>query len=563
MLRGIEDYKDLTVAELNDLAAEEVVADGMELILTDGKVLNELANTDKSLWNKVKEWITDVISKIKKYYGELSGASKTAQVLRETMDSLDEIERLFTEAVQEAGERTRTAEVETSDDTSQVIFYSANEKNDSVEEQLRENQYLIQDMDPVADITYNVVNKQRARLDAHDIFREAGYKVDRQGFGIIEIGENQLSDSTRYLNNPAEFAAWMCIPKVLKRGRVISGHENHKNRGYPSITIAAPVVINGKRGDVAVVVQQKGKNKYYVHRILMPDGSRFEYENTKNAESTGDSIVGKKTNKRLSIDSASNDSITQPKDSVKRNYSLSEKYSDEAYLAAVERGDMETAQRMVDEAARAAGYANLFYHGAKKGGGFTVFRDWSYFTENRAYAERYTDREKPGSLYKTYVKINNTFDTRKAKDRKLFAEIRDEYGLSEIQDTGLPDWTDGYDIADYIDENDLAYDSIVLDEGGDLVDGVPISRGLSYVVRKSAQIKSADPVTYDDAGNVIPLSERFNEKNPDIRYSLGEAENGDVSENRDLTDREILGMALEGAVQNEDEWSHPKRCKGF
>ena len=28
------------------LAAEEVVADGMELILTDGKVLNELANTD-------------------------------------------------------------------------------------------------------------------------------------------------------------------------------------------------------------------------------------------------------------------------------------------------------------------------------------------------------------------------------------------------------------------------------------------------------------------------------------------------------------------------------------
>ena len=50
----------------------------MELILTDGKVLNELANTDQSLWNKVKAWITNIISKIKKYYGELSGASKTA-----------------------------------------------------------------------------------------------------------------------------------------------------------------------------------------------------------------------------------------------------------------------------------------------------------------------------------------------------------------------------------------------------------------------------------------------------------------------------------------------------
>ena len=206
-------------------------------------------------------------------------------------------------------------------------------------------------MDPVADITYNVVNKQRARLDASDIFREAGYKVDRQGFGIIEIGENQLSDSTRYLNTPAEFAAWMCVPKVLKRGRVISGHENHKDRGYTTITIAAPVVINGKRGDVAVVVQQKGKNKYHVHRILMPDGSRFEYENTKNAESTGDSIVGKKANKRLSIDSASNDSITQPEKSVNSKSSISEENSSDKLYSIDDSGEVSGSEAADNQAA--------------------------------------------------------------------------------------------------------------------------------------------------------------------------------------------------------------------
>lgn len=36
------------------------------------------------------------------------------------------------------------------------------------------------------------------------------------------------------------------------------------------------------------------------------------------------------------------------------------------------------------------------------------------------------------------------------------------------------------------------------------------------------QMKSADPVTYDDNGNVIPLSERFKNDNPDIRFSLSE-----------------------------------------
>jgi hypothetical protein len=39
---------------------------------------------------------------------------------------------------------------------------------------------------------------------------------------------------------------------------------------------------------------------------------------------------------------------------------------DTEYLSAVNRGDMETAQRMVDEAAKEAGYTRVFYHGAKK-----------------------------------------------------------------------------------------------------------------------------------------------------------------------------------------------------
>lgn len=43
-----------------------------------------------------------------------------------------------------------------------------------------------------------------------------------------------------------------------------------------------------------------------------------------------------------------------------------------------------------------------------------------------------------------------------------------------------------------------------------------------YAFFSPEQVKSADPVTYDDEGNVIPLSERFNPDNPDLRYSLME-----------------------------------------
>ena len=45
-------------------------------------------------------------------------------------------------------------------------------------------------------------------------------------------------------------------------------------------------------------------------------------------------------------------------------------------------------QKMVEDAAKEAGYTRLFYHSSKKGGGFTQFRDWQYFSENRGYAQR-------------------------------------------------------------------------------------------------------------------------------------------------------------------------------
>lgn len=201
----------------------------------------------------------------------------------------------------------------------------------------------------------------------------------------------------------------------------------------------------------------------------------------------------------------------------------------------------EALSRMVEQAAREAGYTRLFFHGSKKGGGFTVFRDWQYFTENREYAKRYANRENPGSLYETYVKMENPFDTRIPEVRELFEQARQEYGMGELQENGLPDWTDGYDIADYIDENDLPYDGIILDEGGDMVNGKPVSRGLSYVIRDSSQVKSADAVTYDDNGNVIPLSQRFDMGKEDIRYSARNPQDQAEAENERLkTELEYL-----------------------
>ena len=155
------------------------------------------------------------------------------------------------------------------------------------------------------------------------------------------------------------------------------------------------------------------------------------------------------------------------------------------------------------------GTPKVFYHGSKKNGGFTVFRDWQYFTEQKRYAERYAERGNKKSLYEVYLTADKVFDTRDEDAAKIFESIRQEYGLGELQNTGLPDWTDGYDITEYLSEHpELGYDAVLLDEGGDLVNGEPVSRGLSIVIKDSSQVKSAT----DNIGT-------FDRSNRDIRYS--------------------------------------------
>lgn len=51
-----------------------------------------------------------------------------------------------------------------------------------------------------------------------------------------------------------------------------------------------------------------------------------------------------------------------------------------------------------------------------------------------------------------------------------------------------------------------------------------------YIFFSAEQTKSADTVTYDDNGDVIPLSERFKRENADIRYSVRDSAMGDLDE---------------------------------
>lgn len=197
-------------------------------------------------------------------------------------------------------------------------------EQDSVKKQLRDYQETLGNMKAVATIHDNGwkgMSTGEFRQKIVNDLKKTGYRVDNPDIGTIEFDEKLLNRSLNYIQTDAEAAAYQAIPRVLKRGIEISGHGDHKGRGYETLTIAAPVELNGKRGNMAVVVMRTKGNRYKVHRILTPDGKAFALPEMANAVSTsvGGITEGAKSSGEVApaINTASMRSISKDGKSVK------------------------------------------------------------------------------------------------------------------------------------------------------------------------------------------------------------------------------------------------------
>lgn len=208
-----------------------------------------------------------------------------------------------------------------------VKRYSINEvpDNSTIKQQLRKNADSINQAEQVCSIEAEVAeNKLAARQRALEEFKKFNYSIQRKNFGIIEFGKAKIGKALNYLNTPEELTAIVAVPYVLKKGELIDMHKNHKGRNYSSATIAARVRINGTDGIMGIVVKLTGKNNYYTHRILMPDGSEFVFEKQDEAEPTAADMNGKNTVQGNAIGSVSGKAAYKQEGSAENNYSADE-----------------------------------------------------------------------------------------------------------------------------------------------------------------------------------------------------------------------------------------------
>lgn len=218
--------------------------------------------------------------------------------------------------------------------------------------------------------------------------------------------------------------------------------------------------------------------------------------------------------------------------------------SDNDYLDAVNRGDMEAAQQMVNAAAKAAGYSDdmswKMQHSAPnskddislvalKDSGLVPNDYWdhpewyTYGAEERESFNKVKDairmhelRVAKGKDYIptmiwVYRAVDKTVNAREGTFRNG-DWVTPSRAYAENEGQMNPK---GYRIIkDLVPIKDLYWDGNSIAELG-YDDG----NSYAYADTKNNR-KLLDPVTYDDAGNVIPLSKRFKKRVDDTRYSL-------------------------------------------
>lgn len=225
---------------------------------------------------------------------------------------------------------------------------------------------------------------------------------------------------------------------------------------------------------------------------------------------------------------------------------------DAAYMEAVKNGDMDTAMKMVREAAVKAmpdtnvadedGVPLIVYHGTCDGriNRFDMEKHaGAWFSYDKTYAEEsYTNRhvdDIPDSnfLYGCFVDAKRPLDVGDVNTNLTEEDISNfsdglnlnndqyEYLLSLAEGIGYrEDGEYGYGSVPQIWELTRlnGFHEICKEQGFDSISSIENDGETKCIClfRNSNQIKSADPVTYDDKGNVVPLSKRFDDDD-DIR----------------------------------------------
>ena len=336
-----------------------------------------------------------------------------------------------------------------------------------------------------------------------EMFSKQGGRANSP-FGEVLLDRKGVKNDVKHGMGVDKNIAFASVKNVLENGRVLLPLGYYGTGGKKQMTgvVAAPIVINGKRYVCAVeVIANKENSRLYVHEV-----SAIE---------------------KLQGDVASNQ--------VRGSETASPHPQGEIAKLVQDFVTTKVSSKIVDE----------------NGEPLVVYHD----TNSTIYVNRETGQNWDDLDWREKAEWDGRDDWDEHwEERDFYTFDNKNHGRESIEVPGFffspePDPYHEYGerrVAAYLNIKNPIFDPVIPNRGVSNTAGRDameewIRQGYDGMIRtnedgswrevvafRPEQVKSADDVTYDDAGEVIPLSERFDEGKKDIRWSMKEDEKRDV-----------------------------------
>lgn len=543
-----------------DGAMDEVVADACEMMLRNTEAVQRLANENRSLAEKIRDWIGDFVKKLRAAF---KGDRATHDEARAMLDRMVELQKLWDDALVDAA-KVKAAKENTAGDGSvqeqasktqyQIKYPRFTEKD------IERNSVTLQSMSPVEHLTGDELGARNLPLKTRvtDYFNSLGNNVYTEQFGDVALKNSSVHSEFRHGNTLNKVATYAAIPAVMKNGYVIYAKPKN-DMGLERIVVAAPVTVgeSAEKMYVAVMLQRDTQNqRLYLHDVVTETEKELSASSNEHLNTTGPKATSKelyatnilldalrvKGDVRASDENSNtgNPGGSQNQRGVKEKFSLRDSAGNA--LTAEQQEFFKDSQVRDDD-----GRLKVMYRGGN--GDFTVFdRRKSkhsnlygrgfYFTDSESHAQQY------GNARAFYLNIQHPVSTTETTITRIqmqkfldaVAENEDDfsfenYGYGATVDSvlnsvyGKSDFSMLYDVDQTAIGDMVASVELFNKVNGTDYDGLILAT--ETVAFYPEQIKNVD--------NREPTGD------PDIRFS----ERDDTR-----TDRDVLSDAADGDAAN-------------
>lgn len=150
----------------------------------------------------------------------------------------------------------------------QVLGADSAKKLNVTDTEIQENIQAVGSMESVKDLTgREFVKGDGLKQRVIDFFGKIG-KAYNSRVGEVLLTKKGVKDDFGHGMTDEKAAAFAAVPDVIKNGKVVQYEPNRKGKSYDSVTIVAPVTIDGEPYMTNVIAHRdNGESRFYLHDV--------------------------------------------------------------------------------------------------------------------------------------------------------------------------------------------------------------------------------------------------------------------------------------------------------